>query len=86
MNYLDLLKLASPEATVAVTALAVLAVGLASARGTGICSAIAAAGILFASAAVLLLPEQATLFHRMLVITPLTSLFKIICLVLAFLP
>ena len=32
----------------------------------------------------LLLPEQATLFHGMLVITPLTSLFKIICLALAF--
>ena len=84
MNYLELLKLASPEAVVAITALAVLALGLASARGAGICSAVAAAGILFAAAAVLLLPEQATLFHGMLVITPLTSLFKIICLVLAF--
>jgi NADH-quinone oxidoreductase subunit N len=84
MNYLELLQLASPEAVVAVTALAVLALGLASARGAGICSAVAAAGILFAAAAVLLLPEQATLFHGMLVITPLTSLFKIICLALAF--
>ena len=84
MNYLELLKLASPEATVAVAALAVLAVGLASARGAGICSAVAAAGILFAIGAVLLLPEQATLFHGMLTITPLTSLFKIICLALAF--
>jgi NADH-quinone oxidoreductase subunit N len=84
MNYLELLQLASPEAVVAITALAVLALGLASARGAGICSAVAAAGILFAAAAVLLLPEQATLFHGMLVITPLTSLFKIICLVLAF--
>src|SRR6267143_4481166 len=83
MNYLELLKLASPEAVVAVTALAVLALGLARNRGVGICSAVAAAGILFATAAVLLLPEQATLFHGMLVITPLTSLFKIICLVLA---
>jgi NADH-quinone oxidoreductase subunit N len=34
-------------------------------------------------AAVLELPEKATLFHGMLVITPLTSLFKIICLTLA---
>ena len=84
MNYLDLLHLASPEATVAVTALIVLGFGLSSSRGAGVCSAIAAAGILFAAAAVLLLPEQATLFHGMLVITPLTSLFKIICLVLAF--
>jgi NADH-quinone oxidoreductase subunit N len=84
MNYLDLLKLASPEAVIALTALVVLALGLATTRGPGICSAVAAAGILFASAAVLLLPEQAALFHGMLVITPLTSLFKIICLALAF--
>jgi NADH-quinone oxidoreductase subunit N len=84
MNYLDLLQLASPEATVAITALAVLALGLASTRASGVCSAVAAAGILFAAAAVLLLPEQATLFHGMLVVTPLTSLFKIICLTLAF--
>jgi NADH-quinone oxidoreductase subunit N len=84
MNYVDLLKLASPEAVVALTALLVLALGLATTRGPGICSAVAAAGILFASATVLLLPEQATLFHGMLVITPLTSLFKIVCLALAF--
>src|SRR5438477_6414295 len=32
----------------------------------------------------MLLPRQATLFQGMLVITPLTSLFKIICLALAF--
>jgi NADH-quinone oxidoreductase subunit N len=84
MDYLELLKLASPEAVVVVTALAVLALGLASGRATGICSAVAAAGILFATAAVLLLPDQATLFHGMLVISPFTSLFKIICLMLAF--
>ena len=34
--------------------------------------------------AVLLLPQNATLFGGMLVISPLTSLFKIICLALAF--
>lgn len=84
MNYFELLRLAAPEAVVATTALIVLALGLATTRGPGICSAVAAAGILFASAAVLLLPEQATLFHGMLVITPLTSLFKVICLALAF--
>jgi NADH-quinone oxidoreductase subunit N len=84
MNYLDLLHLASPEATVALTALAVLALGLARGRRAGVCTTVAAAGILFASAAVLLLPERATLFHGMLVVTPLTSLFKIICLTLAF--
>jgi len=84
MPYLNLLKLASPEAVVVVTALAVLAVGLARKRTVGACTAVAAAGLASAIAAVLLLPEEATLFHGMLVISPLTSLFKIICLILAF--
>ena len=83
MNYLDLLKLALPEAIVVITALAVLAVGLASKRGAGLCSGLAGAGILFAIAALIMLPRDANLFHGMLVITPLTTLFKIICLILA---
>src|ERR1700704_1426590 len=83
MNYLELLKLAAPEAVVTVTALIVLALGLMSTRGARLCSGVAAAGLVFAVAAVLELPESATLFHGMLVITPLTSLFKIICLTLA---
>src|SRR5262249_59602728 len=41
-------------------------------------------GIVSAIGAVLLLPRNATLFGGMLVITPLNSLFKIICLALAF--
>ena len=84
MNYVELVRLASPEIVVTITALIVLAVGLASTRASGICFAVAAAGILGAVATVLMLPEEATLFHGMLVITPLTSLFKIICLALAF--
>jgi NADH-quinone oxidoreductase subunit N len=84
MSYLQLLKLASPEAVVVLTALVVLVLGLASERTRGLCSGVAAAGLLFAIAALLLLPQHATLFHGMLVISPLTSLFKIICLVLAF--
>jgi len=84
MSYLELLKLASPEAIVAVTALAVLGVGLASTRASGICSFTATLGLALAIGAVMILPQHATLFHGMLVITPLTSLFKIICLALAF--
>src|SRR6266568_856129 len=84
MNYLDLLKLASPEAIVAMTALAVLGIGLASTRASGVCSFAATVGLALAIGAVMMLPRQATLFHGMLVITPLTSLFKIICLALAF--
>src|ERR1700686_509049 len=84
MSYLELLKLAAPEAIVAATALVVLAIGLASTRASGLCSAAAGLGIALAIGAVLMLPEHSTLFHGMLVITPLTSLFKIICLALAF--
>ena len=108
MSYLVLLKLASPEAIVVVTALAVLAVGLTSGRRTVeaaasyakpsanagdtpaapatasvICSIVATSGLAVAIGAVFMLPQNATLFGGMLVITPLTSLFKIICLALA---
>jgi NADH-quinone oxidoreductase subunit N len=84
MNYLDLFRLAAPEIVLVVTALVVLALGLLNVRASGLCSGAAAAGLLFASSAVLMLPAQASLFHGMLVITPLVSLFKVICLALAF--
>src|SRR6266403_3452731 len=83
MSYLELLKLASPEAVIVVTALAVLAIGLASTRAFALCSAVAGLGLVFAIGAVLVLPQNATLFGGMLVISPLNSLFKIICIVLA---
>jgi NADH-quinone oxidoreductase subunit N len=51
---------------------------------TGWCSLVAVLGVVIAIAAVLMLPRDASLFGGMLVITPLTSLFKIICLALAF--
>jgi NADH-quinone oxidoreductase subunit N len=84
MSYLELLKLASPEIVVVVTTLAVLAIGLASTRTSGICSFVAALGLALAIGAVLMLPRNATVFHGMLVISPLNSLFKIICVALAF--
>lgn len=84
MSYLELLKLASPEIVVAVTTLAVLAIGLSSTRTSGICSFVAALGFALAIGAVLMLPRNATLFHGMLVISPLNSLFKIVCVALAF--
>src|SRR4029453_6418535 len=83
MSYLELLKLASPEGIVVVTVLAVLAIGLTTERASAFCSAIATFGLAIAIGAVLMLPQNATLFGGMLVITPLTSLFKIICLALA---
>src|SRR5438876_7324442 len=105
ISYLELLKFASPETIVVITALAVLAVGLGtgrvkstatvstvqrarsasnSATAMGICSAVAGLGLVIAIGTVLMLPRNATLFGGMLVITPLTSLFKIICIALAF--
>jgi NADH-quinone oxidoreductase subunit N len=105
MSYLELLKLASPEAVAVFSALVVLAIGLTSRRGSAVagvssakpssraagsagavgwCSLVAALGVVIAIVAVLMLPRNASLFGGMLVITPLTSLFKIICLVLAF--
>ena len=105
MSYLELLKLASPEGVVVISALVVLAIGLASSRGTAVtgvspakpptrapgasaatgwCSLVAGFGVVIAIAAVLMLPRNASLFGGMLMISPLTSLFKIICLVLAF--
>jgi NADH-quinone oxidoreductase subunit N len=49
-----------------------------------ICSEVALAGLALAIGAILILPRSAMLFEGMLVISPLNSLFKIICLALAF--
>ena len=105
ISYLELLKLASPEAIIVISALVVLAIGLVNRRATvvaggsparpptravstaavtGWCSLAGLLGIAIAIVAVLMLPRNASLFGRMLVITPLNSLFKIICLALAF--
>ena len=84
MSYLELLKLAAPEAIVVVTALVVLGIGLAGPRAARFCFVIAALGLAVAINAVLVLPQHGTLFDGMLVISPLNSLFKIICLALAF--
>src|SRR5438045_441513 len=85
MSYLDLLKLAAPETIVVVSALFVLTIGLTSARAPSLCPIVGAIGIVVAIGALLRLPPHANLFDGMLVVSPLNSLFKIICLVLAFL-
>src|SRR5438874_5116350 len=84
MSYLELLKLASPEAVVVLTALVALSIGFLAKRATSACAFVAGLGLIIAIGAVLLLPSNETLFGGMLVISPLTSLFKIICLALAF--
>jgi len=85
MSYLELLRLAAPETIVVVAALAVLTIGLTSRRALIWAPIVAAIGIGAAIVALLRLPVHANLFGGMLVISPLNSLFKIICLVLAFL-
>src|SRR4030095_7895612 len=84
MSYLELLKLASPEAVVVLTALIVLSIGLLAKRTTSACAFVGSLGLIISIGAMLLLPGNETLFGGMLVISPLTSLFKIICLALAF--
>src|SRR6184192_809181 len=83
MSYLELLKLAAPEAIVVVTALAVLTIGLTTARALVLGPIVAVVGVAIAIGAVLMLPQHANLFGGMLAISPLNSLFKIICLALA---
>src|SRR5438874_3732568 len=51
---------------------------------TVVCSFVAALGLIVATGAVLSLPPHASLFQGMLVISPLNSLFMVVCLVLAF--
>src|ERR1700719_1487842 len=83
MSYLELLKLAAPEAIVVVTALAVLTIALTTRRSLVLGPIVAVLGVALAIGAVLILPQHANLFGGMLVISPLNSLFKIICLALA---
>src|SRR5437762_2863238 len=84
MSYLELLKLASPEAVVVLTALVALSISLATKRAAATCRFVAALGVVIAIVAVLFMPGNETLFGGMLVISPLTSLFKIVCVTLAF--
>ena len=83
MKYLDLLRLAAPEAIIVLIALAVLTIGLTGDRSRTLPAVIAGLGILLAIFTTLRLPQDANLFHGMFVISPLNSLFKIICLTLA---
>jgi NADH-quinone oxidoreductase subunit N len=82
VSYLELLKLAAPEAIVVLTVLAVLAIGLGKQRATALPTLVALAGIAGAGVAIFLMPKTAN-FGGMLVINPLNSFFKIICLGLA---
>jgi len=83
MNYLELLRLAFPEAHLIVTALVVLTLGLTRHRAGKFVWLIAAVGLVLGMVAILRLPQNAALPNSILVVTPLTSFFKLICLALA---
>src|SRR5260370_14622406 len=83
MSYLELLKLAAPEAIVVVTALAVLTIALTTRRALVLGPIVAVLAVAVAIGAVVMLPSHANLYGGMLVISPLNALFKIICLALA---
>ena len=82
MSYLDLLRLSAPEGILVLTTLAVLAIGLTD-RARNLCSFIGIIGLALSAAAIFFLPKNAMLFSGMLVIDPLNSFFKIMCLGLA---
>lgn len=84
MNYLELLKLASPEAVMVVTTLVVLALQALRPDTQNVKHCAVAAGILLSAMAVLMLPEHGDISNGMLVIDPLSSLVKLIILGLAF--
>jgi NADH-quinone oxidoreductase subunit N len=84
MSYFQLLQFAAPEAIIVLAALIVLTVGLTSGRTGNFSALIAALGLLLAMWTTCHLPQHANLFGGMLVLSPLNSLFKIVCLALAF--
>lgn len=61
-----------------------IASGTPAATPAGICSLAAALGLAVAIGVIVRLPQHATLFHGMLVISPLNSLFQVVALVMAF--
>ena len=84
MNFLELLKLASPEAVMVVTALVVLTLQAVRPSRPAVLHFVAAGGIILAGVAVFLLPDRGNISDGMLVIDPLAALVKLICLALAF--
>ena len=87
MNYLELLKLAAPEAIVVLAALAVLVIDLTSMRGMGtrlrfvIGGMVACVGCAAAIVWTVVMPEHANAMG-MLVVDPLTQLVKAVLLAL----
>ena len=88
VSYLELLKLAAPEAILVLTALVVLAADLLALRGLErrirllVGAMIACVGCAVAIAWMLALPDHATVLEGMLVVNPLTQFVKVALLTL----
>ena len=80
--YLELLKLSAPEGILALTILCVLGTGLAK-RANKISALVGIVGVAASATAIMWLPKTVSLFNGMLVINPLNSFVKVICLGLA---
>jgi NADH-quinone oxidoreductase subunit N len=83
MSYSELLRLVAPETALVVTALVVLGWSVARKSAADMAAVFATVGLVIAGVTTTLLPARATLFDGMIVVTPLTTLFKLICLLLA---
>ncbi len=83
MDYLELLKLASPEAIVVAAALVVLSLGLTIEKSANYCTFFAGLGLIGAMVAIHYLPANGLAGGRMLVVSPLVSLFQLVTLWLA---
>jgi NADH-quinone oxidoreductase subunit N len=90
VSYLELLKLAAPEAILVLTVLALLAADILALRGLDlrvrllIGAMISCVGCAVAIAWMLVLPQHATFLQGMLVVNPLTQLIKVALLLLTF--
>lgn len=89
MNYLEFTTFLLPEIVLLITALAVIGIGCSrigspdKVRSSRISAAVSSAGILTAGAILFFFPQDGSLMGSMLVLDPLTNLFKLVLLAMA---
>ncbi|MEX2382490.1 MAG: NADH-quinone oxidoreductase subunit N [Opitutales bacterium] len=91
MNMLEFTTFLLPEIVLLVTAIAVIGLGCTRQAGPGnkaensfLSASVAAGGVLVAGAILLFLPQEGRLMGNMLVLDPLTNLFKLVLLGMTF--
>ena len=92
MNYLEFTTFLLPEIVLLLTALTAIGLSLAHRKGAdnqpeppGLIASVSASGILIAGAILLFFPQEGNLLGSMLVLDPLTRLFKLVVLVMTLL-